>query len=339
MRKFMALLLLAGAAVPSVAMAGPIDKSDEAKPEHSDRHQAQQQQQQQQQSDDNGSPRGDRSGGNNDRPHFSGYGRPNGGDQSPAAVQVDRGNRGDGGQSIEAKRQQFGGYQNSGGYQNNGGDGGQSIEAKRQHFGGYQRDGGGPDAAVQKTYGGNPSGSESNWRAHERRPIVQEQADQQQGWTAQNRDPNDSLRQFDRPPPNVMRSRVPVVSNVPREGTQPPQRATRQWSGRNQGHWNGNWNGNWRNDHRYNWQDRRRHHRSLFRLGVYFDPFGWGYQRYSIGWRLWPNYYSSNYWFNPTQYGLPYAPPGYQWVRYYDDALLVDTWSGQVVDVIYSFFW
>jgi hypothetical protein len=183
------------------------------------------------------------------------------------------------------------------------------------------------------------SGSVRDWRSRERRPIVQDQADEQQGWSAQNRDPNGSLRQFDRPPPNVMRPRVPVVSNVPREGTQPPQRATRQWSGRNQGQWNGKWNGNWRNDHRYNWQDRRRHHRSLFRLGVYFDPFGWGYQRYSIGWRLWPNYYSSNYWFNPTQYGLPYAPPGYQWVRYYDDALLVDTWSGQVVDVIYSFFW
>ena len=61
--------------------------------------------------------------------------------------------------------------------------------------------------------------------------------------------------------------------------------------------------------------------------------------RFSIGWRLWPSYYSSNYWFNPTQYGLPYAPPGYQWVRYYDDALLVDTWSGEVVDVINNFFW
>ena len=70
MRKFMAFLLLAGAAVPSVAMAGPLDKSDEAKPEHSDRHQAQQQQQQQQQqrqSNDSNGQRGDRSGGNSDR--------------------------------------------------------------------------------------------------------------------------------------------------------------------------------------------------------------------------------------------------------------------------------
>ena len=29
----------------------------------------------------------------------------------------------------------------------------------------------------------------------------------------------------------------------------------------------------------------------------------------------------------------------YRWVRYYDDALLVDIYSGEVVDVIYDFFW
>ncbi len=297
-------------------MARPNWGSDEAKPEHSDRHQQQQQEQQsqQQQSNDSNGQRGDRSGGNDDRPHFSGYARSNGGDQAPAAVQVDRGN----------------------------GGGGQSNEARHQRFG-YQDNGGGADAAKQQSYSRNSSGSASNWRSHERRPIVEEQADAQQGWSGQDRGSNGSLRQYDRSPPHVMRSRVPVVSDMPRQGTQPPLRTSRQYSGHNQTNWNGHnqtrWNGNWRNDHRYNWQDRRHHNRSLFHLGAYFDPFGWGYQRFSIGWRLWPSYYSSNYWFNPTQYGLPYAPPGYQWVRYYDDALLVDTWSGQVVDVINNFFW
>ena len=72
----------------------------------------------------------------------------------------------------------------------------------------------------------------------------------------------------------------------------------------------------------------------------YYDPFGWGYQPYSIGWRMWPSYYRSNYWLNdPGQYRLPYAPPGTRWIRYYDDAILIDMWSGQVVDVIYNFFW
>jgi Ni/Co efflux regulator RcnB len=100
------------------------------------------------------------------------------------------------------------------------------------------------------------------------------------------------------------------------------------------------WRTDWRHDHRYDWRNHRRHHRSIFRLGFYFDPFGWGYHRYGIGWRLWPSYYSSNYWLNdPYQYRLPYAPYPYRWVRYYNDALLVDTFTGQVVDVIYDFFW
>ena len=100
------------------------------------------------------------------------------------------------------------------------------------------------------------------------------------------------------------------------------------------------WNGSWRNNNRYDWQNHRRRHRSLFHLGFYFDPYGWGYQPFSIGWRLWPSYYSRNYWISdPWMYRLPYAPAGYVWIRYWNDALLVDTWSGQVVDMIPNFFW
>ena len=131
----------------------------------------------------------------------------------------------------------------------------------------------------------------------------------------------------------TLRTRTPVVSNVPRPGTQPPlrveqNRAPIQWSS------------NWRHNSKYDWQNHRRHHRSIFHLGFYYDPFGWNYNAFEIGWRMWPSYYSSRYWINdPWYYRLPYAPPGTRWVRYYDDAILVDTWSGQVVDVIYNFFW
>lgn len=100
------------------------------------------------------------------------------------------------------------------------------------------------------------------------------------------------------------------------------------------------WSTKWRNSGRYDWQNYRRHHRSIFHLGIYYDPFGWGYQRWGIGWRLWPSYYDSSYWLSdPGYYALPYAPWPYKWVRYYDDALLVDVYTGQVVDVIYDFFW
>lgn len=142
------------------------------------------------------------------------------------------------------------------------------------------------------------------------------------------------LRQPDRPVPNVMRTRNPlVVSGTPREGTQPPlrdeaRRRAVQWSS------------NWRHNDRYDWRRWRDRHRSWFRVGIYYDPFGWNYRPYQVGWRLWPSYYSSRYRIHdPWQYRLPYAPAGYVWVRYWDDALLVDTWSGEVVDVIHNFFW
>ena len=142
------------------------------------------------------------------------------------------------------------------------------------------------------------------------------------------------FRQSDRALPNVMRSRNPlVVSNVPRQGTQPPLRLD---GGR---HHSVNWSTNWRNDRRYDWRDRRRHHRSLFHLGLFIDPFGWDYQPFSIGYRMWPAYYGNQYWIDPAEYGLPYPPPGAVWVRYWNDAILVDTYTGTVIDEIPNFFW
>ena len=100
------------------------------------------------------------------------------------------------------------------------------------------------------------------------------------------------------------------------------------------------WGTQWRGDRRYDWQDWRRHHHSSFHIGFYLDPFGFGYQRMGYGWQLFPSYYQSSYWLrDPWQYRLPPVYGPYRWVRYYDDALLVDTWSGEVVDVIYNFFW
>jgi Ni/Co efflux regulator RcnB len=98
------------------------------------------------------------------------------------------------------------------------------------------------------------------------------------------------------------------------------------------------WNRNWRNDRRYDWHRYRDNHRSVFHLGLYIDPFGYGYQPYSIGYELPPIYFGQQYWIDPGMYELPYPPPGTQWVRYWNDALLVDVYSGQIVDVIQGFF-
>src|SRR5206468_3427292 len=77
---------------------------------------------------------------------------------------------------------------------------------------------------------------------------------------------NRELRQSTRPTPNVMRTRVPVISDVPHPGTQPPlpvqYRPTLQ----------PNWSTSWRHNSKYDWQNYRHHHRSWFHLGFYFDP-------------------------------------------------------------------
>ena len=60
----------------------------------------------------------------------------------------------------------------------------------------------------------------------------------------------------------------------------------------------------------------------------------------NIGFRLGNLFYGNRYWINdPWQYRLPEVYGPYRWVRYYDDVLLVNTYSGEVVDVIYDFFW
>jgi hypothetical protein len=180
-----------------------------------------------------------------------------------------------------------------------------------------------------------PQQMQQSFVGHQRFQEMQaaraQRVDQRQQRVEQLRD-NRELRQSTRATPRVFRNRVPVVSDVPRPGTQPPARVS--------SYSHPNWSTSWRNNSRYDWQNYRHHHRSLFSLGFYYDPFGWGYQPYQIGWRLWPDYYSSRYWISdPWQYRLPYAPPGTQWIRYWNDALLVDMWSGQVVDVIPGFFW
>lgn len=101
------------------------------------------------------------------------------------------------------------------------------------------------------------------------------------------------------------------------------------------------WDRNWRHDRRYDWYGHRNRYRNQYRWGVYYSPYrNWNYRRLSIGFSLWPLFYSERYWINdPWQYRLPDVYGPYRWVRYYDDALLIDLRTGEVVDVINNFFW
>ncbi|KIU29670.1 hypothetical protein SR41_03110 [Sphingomonas melonis] len=103
-----------------------------------------------------------------------------------------------------------------------------------------------------------------------------------------------------------------------------------------------NWDRGWRNDRRYDWARERAANRGVFRLPRYYAPSGWGYgyRRFSIGISLAPLLFSQSYWIDdPFVYRLPEAYGPYRWVRYYDDALLVDVRSGLVVDAVYGIFY
>lgn len=100
------------------------------------------------------------------------------------------------------------------------------------------------------------------------------------------------------------------------------------------------WRQEWRKDRRYDWRRHRDRDRKRFRVGIYIDPFGWGYRPWQLGWRMPSRFYSSHYWINdPWHFRLPPAYGPYRWVRYWNDALLVDLRTGRVVDVIPGFFW
>ncbi len=102
-----------------------------------------------------------------------------------------------------------------------------------------------------------------------------------------------------------------------------------QWSG---GRWNGGqWNGS-----RARWGGRINGRWS----GGAYAPGGWAaYRQPYRGWAL------PSYWFAPTffitdysAYGLGAPPVGYNWTRYYDDAVLVDG-RGRVYDNVSGLDW
>jgi hypothetical protein len=104
----------------------------------------------------------------------------------------------------------------------------------------------------------------------------------------------------------------------------------------------GRFDRNWRHNNRYDWRDYRTRNRRIYHLPRYYAPYGWdyGYRRFGIGFRLDTILFGSNYWISdPYYYRLPPAYGPYRWVRYYNDALLVDIETGEMVDVVYDIFW
>jgi len=116
------------------------------------------------------------------------------------------------------------------------------------------------------------------------------------------------------------------------------------------GDWNDGRRGRDARDNRFDNRDRRRGNWAQFRrsfdaprryrVGVYRAPPGYYYRRWHHGDRLPRAYFARNYWLtNFVIYGLFAPPPGLMWVRYGPDALLIDTYTGEIVQVRYNVFY
>jgi Ni/Co efflux regulator RcnB len=123
----------------------------------------------------------------------------------------------------------------------------------------------------------------------------------------------------------------------------------------NNRHDNNDNNDNNRDDN--NRHDSNRHHQSgrnygTYRVGhrpttyrrvnvsSYRYPRGYSYRRWSAGAILPSLFLSNSYYFNNYgSLGLGAPPPGYVWVRYGPDLLLVNRHNGRIADVIHGAFY
>lgn len=91
------------------------------------------------------------------------------------------------------------------------------------------------------------------------------------------------------------------------------------------------------NFNRHNVTASRHYHYSG---GAYRGPSGYSYRRWSYGQTLPSIYWARNYWITDySDYGLAYPPPGCAWVRYGNDAILIDEDSGEILEVVYGQFY
>jgi Nickel/cobalt transporter regulator len=69
-------------------------------------------------------------------------------------------------------------------------------------------------------------------------------------------------------------------------------------------------------------------------------PAGWAYRRWVVGAILPPLFLTPDYYYTDySALGFPPPDPGFQWVQYGPDLLLVNVATGQVVDVAYGVFY
>jgi len=116
---------------------------------------------------------------------------------------------------------------------------------------------------------------------------------------------------------------------------------------RNDARRGGDQRGNWNNNRgpRRDYSGFRDYHRAYnaprrYRVAPYRRPSGFYERRWTFGEFLPAAFWAASYWLNDfNRYDLPPPPYGTVWVRYGNDALLVDRDTGEVISVRYGMFY
>jgi len=129
------------------------------------------------------------------------------------------------------------------------------------------------------------------------------------------------------------REHAPAARSAPRQGEPHPGPRGYQRPTEPQG-WNARPSTADRGAYQHNYQAAR-----SFKIGPYHRPPGWSAHRWGFGEILprayWgPQFILADYWL----FALEVPPTGYEWVRDGNDALLVNTDSGEILQVEYGVF-
>ena len=77
-----------------------------------------------------------------------------------------------------------------------------------------------------------------------------------------------------------------------------------------------------------------------FHSPAYRQPRGWYSHRWAFGEILPSFFWARDYWIDDyVDFGLMPPPPGTVWVRDGSDALLIDQYDGQIIQVVYGVFY
>jgi Ni/Co efflux regulator RcnB len=94
-----------------------------------------------------------------------------------------------------------------------------------------------------------------------------------------------------------------------------------------------------RNERNQDWRAYRRTHRNVFTRPAFVWPHGYSYRRLGVGATLDRLFWGPRYQLNYGTYRLPYPGRNREWVRYGNDAVLINVRTGRVITVYTDFFY